>query len=199
MALLTSPAPLIRPRRWLCVATALLAVLFSFAPVHAQPREYQIKAVFLFNFLQFVEWPDEVFAGAKAPLRIGVLGDDPFGPALEAAVRGETVGGRPLVVVRSHRSEDLLGCHLVFISRSEARRLDAHLARLDPLPILTVSEIEGFAGQGGVIGFYSDGKKVRFEINADAARRRDLKLSSELLSLGRLIETEGNAVGGPAR
>jgi hypothetical protein len=170
----------------------LAACLFSVAaPVDATaqsaPREYQIKAVFLFNFLQFVEWPAEAFDDARAPIRIGVLGDDPFGPALNAAVRGETINGRELIVERSQRIEDLRGCQLVFISQSESHRLDNLLSLLGTQPVLTVSEANGFARRGGIIGFYSDGNKVRFEINADAGRQRGLKLSSELLRLGKIV------------
>lgn len=176
--------------------TVLLFVLwsmtFAFVPAPAQaqgptPREYQIKAVFLFNFLQFVKWPPEAFPEPDTPLRIGVLGEDPFGSALDEVVRDETVRDRPLVVQRSRRLEDLQDCHLLFISRSESRRIEEILSQLRGRPVLTVSEIDGFARQGGVIAFYPEGKKVRFEINADAGRHAELKLSSQLLSLGRVI------------
>jgi hypothetical protein len=156
----------------------------------APVREYQIKAVFLFNFLQFIEWPPTAFADDRTPLRIGVLGDDPFGPALEQAIRDESIQNRRLVVARSHRVEDLKDCHLVFISQSESRRIDAILAQLNERPVLTVSEIQGFAQHGGIIAFYHDGKKVRFEINPATAQRLGLKMSSELLRLGRVVGQE---------
>src|SRR5690606_29576187 len=162
----------------------------------APSREYQIKAVFLFNFLQFVEWPETAFADPASPGRIGVLRDDPFGQALDDAVRGEPIGGRPLVVRRSRNVEDLQDCHLLFLSRSETRRADEILARLDRRPVLTVSEIDGFARHGGVIAFYPDGKKVRFEINSDAARRQSLRISSQLLDLGRIVGAEPSGAEG---
>ncbi len=93
-------------------------------------------------------------------------------------------------MVRSHRVEDLQGCQLVFISKSESRRIDSILPVLGSHPVLTVSEVEGFARQGGVIAFYQDGKKVRFEINIGAAQRIGLKMSSELLRLGKIVGQE---------
>ncbi len=161
--------------------------------VHAQaapPREYQVKAVFLFNFLQFIEWPASALPDATAPIRIGILGDDPFGPALDETVRNEAINKHPLVVTRSHHVEDLLNCHLIFISKSESRRIDTILPLLNSRPVLTVSEVEGFARQGGVIAFYQDGKKVRFEINIGTAQRLGLKMSSELLRLGKIVGQE---------
>jgi hypothetical protein len=156
----------------------------------ASSREYQIKAVFLFNFIQFVEWPSVAFPEAGSPIRIGILGDDPFGPALEQTVRDETVNQRRLVVTRSQRVEDLQGCHLVFIAKSESRRIETILSVFKEQPVLTVSEVDGFARQGGVIGFYPDGKKVRFEINPATAQHQGLKMSSELLRLGKIVGQE---------
>lgn len=180
-------------RSGLALVACALAFALAPAPAAAQaaaPREYQIKAVFLFNFLQFVEWPSAVFAGAETPIRIGVLGEDPFGPALEEAVRGETIDGRPLIIRRSQRIEDIADCQLLFIGKSESRRMAEILSRLEGRPVLTVSEVGGFTRQGGIISFYPDGKKVRFEINPATARRCGLKLSSQLLGLGRVVGDE---------
>lgn len=191
------PAPRI-VRGWLRLLTACLLLL---APLvaRAQPavsKEYQIKAVFLFNFAQFVEWPETAFPDANAPIRIGVLGDDPFGQALDEVVRGETIKGRPLTVARSRRLSDLSDCHLIFISKSESWRLDDSLEQLATRPVLTVSEVDGFAQRGGIIAFFSDGKKVRFEINPASARRVNLKISSELLSLGKIAKPDSTGGSG---
>jgi hypothetical protein len=155
--------------------------------MHAQtsvPKEYQVKAACLFNFAQFVEWPAAAFPDADAPIRIGVLGDDPFGAALEETVRGETVRNRKLVIQRSHRVADLKNCHVLFISKSEKKRVAEILSQLSSSDVLTVSEVESFARRGGIINFYLAGKKVRFEINPDAAKRKGLKVSAQLLELG---------------
>ncbi len=148
--------------------------------------EYELKAVFLFNFTQFVEWPSSAFAGPDAPLCIGVLGEDPFGASLDEAVRGESSRGRPLTVRRARDVDGVSECQLVFVAASEQPRVEASLARLEAGPTLTVGESADFARQGGVIGFYRDGKKLRFEISAGVARRKELKLGAQLLRLGRI-------------
>jgi hypothetical protein len=152
--------------------------------------EYQLKAVFLFNFLQFVEWPTSAFSNSDSPIRIGVLGDDPFGPILERAFQGETIRHRPLVVERSNHVEDLKDSHLIFVSKSEKAHFPEILSQFNSKNTLTVSETEGFARRGGIINFYLEGKKVRFEINTNAAQNHGLKLSSQLLGLGKIINPE---------
>ena len=150
-------------------------------------REYQIKAAFLFNFLQFVKWPPATFTTPNAPLKIGILGDDPFGSALDDTVEGEAIGGHRLMVVRSPRVEELEDCQLVFVCSSESDHVDEILAELGSKPILTVGEVEGFARKGGDIDFYLVGERVRFEINPQSARRCGLQISSQLLALGRIV------------
>ena len=169
--------------RWLSIL-CLLALLPLTARAESASREYQVKAAFLFNFAQFVEWPAEAFADAAAPIRIGVLGDDPFGQTLEDMVRGETVRERSIEVQRGRRVDELGGCHLLFISRSERARVAGILGSIALNPVLTVSELDDFAAQGGGIRLYLVGTKVRFEINPDLVQRQRLKVSSQLLSLG---------------
>jgi hypothetical protein len=172
-----------------CLAGGALAFAPREAPAQlAVSREYQVKAAFLFNFVQFVEWPTRAFTNSEAPICIGVLGEDPFASALEETVRGETVQNRKLIVQHSNRVEPLKDCQLVFISKSETDRVPGILDELDPEPVLTVSETQGFAQRGGIINLYLAGNKVRFEINPAAARHKGLKISSELLSLGKIIE-----------
>ncbi len=150
-------------------------------------REYQVKAVFLFNFAQFVEWPATAFSGPDAPLSLCVLGDDPFGTALQEAVHGETIANRRLEARHSRRVEDLVNCQMLFISKSEEQHIGEILAELDVMAILTVSEVEGFARRGGNINFYLEENKVRFEINPDAAQSRGIKMNAQLLSLGKIV------------
>jgi hypothetical protein len=156
-------------------------------PARAQSNEYQLKAVFLYNFVQFVEWPPGAFPSAETPLRIGILGNDPFGPALDEAIQNASVNHRRLAVVRSGNLADLQECQLIFVSQSEAGQLPQILAAENSRPILTVSDIDHFAQAGGDIGFFLSDGKVRFAINAGAARQSGLKISSQLLNLGRIV------------
>jgi hypothetical protein len=196
MALLSTHRPqglcgAARLRRLWPVLLILAGLAATESPAQPVPsREYQIKAVFLFNFIQFVEWPETAFPTYDAPVRIGILGDDPFGQSMEATIKGETIRNRRLVVERSHRLEDLRDCHLIFFCKSESRQMREILAQLDGRPVLTVSETDGFARLGGVIAFYPDGKKVRFEINSETAQRAGLKMSSQLLELGKIVTAE---------
>jgi hypothetical protein len=168
------------------------AFLILFAPslLHAQSKEYQVKAAFLYNFAQFVLWPATAFTNTTEPFQIGVIGENPFGKALEETVRGETVQGHPIQIVESSRIEKLAGCQILFVSKSEAAHFNEVFSKLDSRPVLTVGEDPDFIQHGGVINFYRDGSKVRFEINPDAAGKSGLRLGSELLTVGKIRHPE---------
>lgn len=173
------------------VAIALtVAALLGLSPGSAARlpagAEYELKAAFLLHFAQFVEWPQE---GSRESICLGVLGRDPFGPALDD-LAGETIQGRKLVVRRSERIDTLKGCEFIFIARADRTRTAEILAVIANDPVLTVGETDGFARMGGVINFFLEGRKLRFEINPEAARRKGLRLSSQLLSLGRLVSDD---------
>ncbi|TAK92750.1 MAG: YfiR family protein [Verrucomicrobia bacterium] len=170
------------------IAAALLVAGESPAPAQKAPTpEYQLKAVFLFNFAEFVEWPTNAFAGADSPLVIGVLGADPFGPQLDATVRDEKINGRSLQVQRYRRVEDIGACHILFISRSESPRLEPILASLKGRSILTVSDVDNFASRGGMIRFVTDKNKIRLRINLEVAKAANLTISSKLLRPAEIV------------
>lgn len=156
----------------------------------APPAEYQLKAVFLFNFAQFVEWPARAFRDAEAPLVIGVLGDDPFGPYLDELVSDEKVGRRPLQVLRFKRVDEVGACHILFVSASELNALPPTLQALKGRSILTVSDMEGFNRYGGIVRFVVEGGKIRLRINLAAAKACELNISSKILRPSTVV-TEG--------
>jgi hypothetical protein len=166
---------------------ALLPVARAQAPV---ARETQVKAVFLFNFVQFVEWPAAAFASPDAPLVIGVLGADPFGEILDEVVRGEKIGARTLEVRRFATVEEVAGCQLLFISASEQPHLEETLRALQGRPILTVGDTEGFATRGGMIRFVTDRGRIKLRINLAAAKAAGLVLSSKLLRPAEIVGGE---------
>ena len=151
-------------------------------------NEYQVKAVFLYNFARFVEWPADP---PTVPIVIGILGEDPFGNALEETVRGKTINGHELAVKHLKSGQEARGCQIVFVASSERRRLRPLLASLGGAGVLTVGETEGFAESGGIISFTLEDDRVRFEINVDAAQRAGLKISSKLLSLAKVVRDPG--------
>lgn len=173
----------------------LLALSGPARPVSAtdaeRSLEYPVKAAFLVNFAKFTEWPAESQQAQAPVVTICVLGRDPFGDVLEKTAAGRSVGGRPIAIQR-HRSLDAVGaCHVLFIASSETQRLAQIIERLAAEPVLTVSEDDGFARRGGVIGLVVESNLARFEVNLRAAQRTGLLLSSKLLGVARVVE------GGP--
>lgn len=158
-----------------------LLLLLLPIPGAASTGEYRVKAVFLFNFAQFVEWPPAAFSDAATPIIIGVLGDDPFGAALDEVVQGESINGRALAIRRFHRLEEIGLCHILYISDSEARRLGLVIARLTGRAILTVSDAEEAARRGVMISLFTESNRIRLRINVEAARSAGLVISSKLL------------------
>jgi hypothetical protein len=161
--------------------------------VFAQSREaseYQIKAAYLYNFAKFVDWPPENSGTAENPIAICIAGKDPFGNILDKLVEGKTVRGRGLVIRRLAPEHDLKGCQIAFVSAAERNYVPAFLESANRTGVLAVGETEGFAALGGTINFVLEDKKVHFEINADAAQRANLKISSKLLSLARIVKDQ---------
>jgi len=179
------------PGRCTALAAAALAVLFSGLPrLQAQspkPTEYQVKAVYLYNFGRFVEWPSKVATPKAQAFAVCVLGRDPFGPALDAALAGEIIDRAPVVAKRIPRPEEAVNCRVLFISSSEDSQLREVLAALDKTSVLTVSDMPQFARRGGMVQFLLDGNRVRFEVNLAAAQRVGLNLSSDLLKLAAAV------------
>ena len=152
-----------------------------------QLRERLLKAAFLYNFARFTNWPDEAFADPGDPLNFCLLGEDPFGEAVDA-INGKTVKGRKLSVARYTEAAETFECHLLFISRSETTRIPAILAELNGRPILTIADMANFAKSGGVINLKTDKNKLRFEVNLDVARNVGLRFSSRFLSLAKIVQ-----------
>ncbi|MBS0632310.1 MAG: YfiR family protein [Verrucomicrobia bacterium] len=176
--------------RWLACLLLVLAGLLP-GPAVARPlsREYDVKAAFLYNFAMFIDWPKEAFAGPDSPFVIGVLGTDPFGSSLEETVAGERVKGRPIVIRRFSEAAGAQGCHLVFISASEHRRVKELLRVLRRPTLVTVADMPGFVEAGGLIGFVTD-TRVGIRINAAALRESKVLISSKLLRLAQVAGME---------
>ena len=167
------------------------ALLFAAIPglpaQSARASEYQVKAAFLFNFAQFVDWPTESFPSSDTPLVIGVLGEDPFGSFLDHIVGSERLRGRPLQVRRYATVDEIKTCHILFISRSAGDRPELILAALKQRPIVTVSDADGFVQRGGMIRFVTDRNRIRLQINPGAVDAAHLTISSKLLRVAEII------------
>jgi len=155
----------------------------------AQSGERDLKAAFLYKFAKFVEWPQAAFPEPSTPVTLCVLGDDPIGASLEAVVKGEKLNDRRLVVRLLRDPQATQGCHVLFVG-PEKGRLPEILAPLRGSGVLTVGGAADFLDQGGMIRLFLEQKRVRFDINLDAAERSRLNLSSKLLRLARVVSPQ---------
>jgi hypothetical protein len=170
------------------VVLLLLAFIWSSVAARSQePSEYQVEAAFLYYFAKFVVWPAEAFPQQNSPITIGILGEDPFGDALETTVHNKTIDNHPFRIVHLDMKSlpEASRCQILFICPSEKRRLSEILAAVKNSSVLTVSKMDKFIQSGGMINFWLEDKKVRFEINDEPARRAGLKISAKLLNLSR--------------
>ncbi|MBI5605352.1 MAG: YfiR family protein [Deltaproteobacteria bacterium] len=172
--------------RHLFLIGLLILGLFRGVAIPDTSREYPIKAAFLYNFAKFVEWPAESFKNESTPIHLYILGVDPFGPALDP-LKDQIVRSRKIMCKRIVRLDEAEDCEILYISASEKNQLPAILGALKKRDILTVSDLDRFAAQGGMIGLVTVDNKIQFEINLEAVRQTRLKISSQLLKLARII------------
>jgi hypothetical protein len=171
------------------VAAALVSAVMAAAPLQAgTPSEHQVKAAFLYNFANFVQWPDGALGASGAPLKVCVVGADPFGGSLEDAFRNQVVQGRKVQIARGQSLASVGRCHILFLSQSEQGRWPELLKELGSAPTLTVADGALLVRQGGMVSFVIEAKRVRFEINRAAAEHAGLRISSKLLALARLVD-----------
>lgn len=149
--------------------------------------EYQIKAAYLFNFLKFVEWPDDPGADPHAKWVIGVVGDSPVGQELSRLVEGKNVLGRDLEIKKLLATDNLRGCNILFISESERKHLPSILASLRGSSVMTVADMGKFIDSGGMVQLEVEDARVRVSIDVGATDRAHLKVSSKLLALARAV------------
>jgi len=171
----------------------ILVLVFGISPAAAQSadnREYQVKAVFLFNFTQFVEWPPQAFAEQASPFIIGILGKDPFDGFLEETIAAEKVNGHPLVIQHYKNIEEIKTCHILFIAQPEINATGEAMKNLNAKSILTVSDKIDFIQEGGIIRFITKDNKIQIQINAEAAKEANLIISSKLLRLAEVVSQD---------
>ena len=162
------------------LTAVLLALALTASPARSgEPNttEYQVKAAFLFNFLKFVDWP----GAQQSPWIIGVVASNSFAGILEETVLGKTVKGSQVIVKRLPNVAAAHGCHIVFVPMPVP-------AFAPPAGVLTVGDDPHFLSAGGIVGFYLEDGKVRFEIQPDTAKAAGLRVSAQLLKLGKIRE-----------
>ena len=167
------------------LALNLCGVLNVFAD-EQKPGEYQIKAAYLYNFINFIEWPIDSPINNSPSINLCILGDDPFGKDLDD-IRNEIVKGKKLTVKYTGSLDKLRSCNILFFPASEKNHVGQILKLIGNSRVLTVSDVEEYARQGVIISFFVEHKKVRFAINIEAARRAGFKFSAKLLKLAKIV------------
>jgi len=163
-------------------------------PAVSLPNEYTVKAVFLYSFGRYTEWPEKAFRSASEPFVIGIVGEDAFGGALDNIAAKKTIQERRIVVRRFASADQYQQpCHILFVSRSVPPDQQAALiASTQAAAVLVVGETPGFAENGAGANFYLDGERIRFEINIANARRSQLRMDAKLLNLGKPVGSQRN-------
>ncbi len=201
-----------RIRAYNLIVLALVLFMAAISPKaranSATSIEYQVKAAFLYNFIRFVDWPEEKVADSNEPIIIGIIGKDPFGRSFEP-IKDKPIKGGKVVIKRfkglkeleksrgkneseQHQQIDAIRkCHLLFICRSEKTKFRETINLVKDHSVLTVADTKGFLESGGIINFIREERKVRFGINIATAKQAKLKIRSQLLRLAqRIVEEE---------
>ncbi len=165
-----------------CCLLCLVFTLSHFCYANIS-REYQIKAVFLYNYSKFITWPEHAFSSAGSPFTLCLLGKDPFGQILDITVEKENMRGRKVEIKRIQQIDDITGCQILYISKSVEFQLRKIYRHVRQYPILTVSDISDFVGRGGMIEFINENNKVRFTIDSEQLRSVGLQADANLLKI----------------
>jgi hypothetical protein len=158
------------------------------SPARAAEREfdeYDVKAYTIYNLAKFIEWPENSL-NAASTVTIYIIGDDPF-KTFRDAMRDKSIQGKAIVIKNINSPADIKDVGILFISRSEKEHLQNILKDISRLPVLTVGDTQSFAARGVMINFYIENSKIRFEINMESAKMAGLKISSNLLRMGKII------------
>ena len=150
--------------------------------------EYTTKAAFLYKFTRYTKWPESAFRERDSPLRIAVFGKDPFGAALDEALRDKRIGAHPLLRLSFPTLSELGECHVLFVPGGSNSELQALRRHYKDQPVLIVGDSLESAEQGALIGLYLEQSRIRFAVNVESVRSSSLELSSELLKLAKRIE-----------
>jgi len=153
-------------------------------------REYPLKALFIYNFASYIEWPQSAFADSQSPFVIGVLGTSLIDDTLNQISASKQIAGRKIVVSHFVSVSDIKPCQILFIPHSlpPAQQRQA-IEALKNLPVLIVGESDGFAALGGDVNFFVQANRIRFEINLTVMKQQDLKASSKLLAMAKIVES----------
>jgi hypothetical protein len=173
-------------KRFLVFATLLFGVR---AEAQAPMGESEVKAMFVYNFLKFVEWPVDAAVGLKDPFVVLIIGEGATADAAERFLESKMIGERPVVVRRTEWDQSFAGVRAALVVERDARKLHRILNAAAAAGVLTIGEGESFTTSGGVIALLVEDRKVRFDVDTSAAKSAGLRVSSKLLALTRTVRS----------
>lgn len=183
--------------RWamaLCLALCLTPAIRLRA--ETSPKEYEIKAAFIYRLTQFMEWPTNQFRSSQEPFLLCIAGQDPFGETIDIVLKDQKIGARRIRILR--QSEPAAGthtnCHLLFLGANLAGETEKIISGLKTNAVLTIGEGDDFTKKGGHVRLYLQENKLRFEVNVAALERSGLKLHSQVMKLATRITRDGKDV-----
>ncbi|WP_457577819.1 YfiR family protein [Desulfomarina sp.] len=184
-----------RAKKFFIIFLQTVLLLFADTTTSVNARstkipEYYIKAGFLANFARLVDWPRDHLENSTT-LFLCVMDPTVFGESLNT-IDGKIIHGRRLSVSTCSRKTDFNRLHILFFNSPDRTSRKNLIARCREKPILTIGETPGFARHEGMINFYKDKKRIRFEINRQRAEKAGLKISSRLLKLAKIVSDSPN-------
>ncbi len=190
MSMMMRPVGRTAGARIRCTLGAALCCMLALQ--HAAPAgvpECEAEAALIYKIAKFVRWPDGSLAGAGGSLKLCIVGADDLGPIIDG-LAGQRLQGLVISIERQPADRPAADCQIAFIGRSEAGSLESLLASLSRSPVLTISDIDGFAARGGMVGFSTLDGRVNFQINPGASRRAGLEFGAQLLQFATLVADE---------
>lgn len=184
-------------RRSIIKRLLVLAALLGGVRVQAQAPvdESQVKAMFVYNFLKFVEWPVDTSVRSGDAFVVVIIGEGATADAAERFLETKTIGDRPLSVRRARWDHSLAGARAAFVVERDPKKLRHVLVAAMAQGVLTIGEGDDFTTRGGMIALLVLDRKVRFDVDTSAAQSAGLRVSSKLLALTRNVRSATDRSG----
>ena len=170
----------------LCLALCHMPAALAQSPAE---NERLLKTAFVFNFAKLTRWPANTWTEDAPMFNLCTAGSDDLVASLRHLGR-ERIAGHPVAIRALQAADSPNACHALYIAGSEHMSFLRWIDRTRSRPVLTISEIRGFADAGGAIQLYQDKDRIRFTINVDSARDRGLTRSARLLDLAVIVDRE---------
>jgi uncharacterized protein DUF4154 len=170
----------------LFVTTIILVGSFSFRPEQMDTQEYILKAAFLYRFTDYIDWGN---TNTNSDFTIAILGKSSITNPLIEIAREKKIQGKRIVIKEYQDINDIVDCQVLFISHNYQPGIETVIAKLNNNQALIVAEQPDACAKGAHINFLISDNRLKFEINANAAARTGLKISSELLQHAILVNT----------